>query len=76
MRLENEPDFGFEVEERETNHYIVTGVRDGGAAARAGIAAGHRVLMYSLHPTGRFEQRKLAAGIQSAFVPWMGSRFF
>jgi hypothetical protein len=72
VRLEGEPDFGFQVEERETDQYIVTAVREGSAAARAGMSAGHHVLKYSLHPMGRFERRTLVGGIRETFAPWVG----
>lgn len=51
---EDEPDMGFAVEEDGSNQFVVSSVRPGSAAARAGMAIGQRVTSYKLFPWGEW----------------------
>lgn len=70
MRLADEVDFGFDVEECARNEFVVANVRDQGAAARAHITPGQRVVKFRPHVVGEYAQKKLVSNRSWLFQPW------
>lgn len=52
VRLQDDADMGFSVEEHSRNRFAVAAVRPDSPAARAGLAPGHVLMSLKLHPMG------------------------